>query len=182
MSTQIFIQPNVNNFLSKIFTQTADSPPATDTVERTLIGTGIGSLAIPANGFSVGDSFSVTMGGHISSANNQDLRIRVLSGLVILGDTGIITMPATTNKHWSLEIRFTIRAIGSAGVAAIASFGQFTYSKNASNAYEGSDFSIINNTTFDTTVLNSLKILASWGTINPSNSIYSEICTLYKTH
>ena len=41
---------------------------------------------------------------------------------------------------------------------------------------------IINNTTFDTTVLNTLVITAQWNTNNAGNSIYSEIFTLNKTY
>ena len=108
--------------------------------------------------------------------------MRVKSGSVLLADSGQITMPSITSKHYEISINFTIRALGAAGVAAIASGGQFTYSKNASNAFEGADFSIVNNTTFDTTVLNTLNITAEWGAADPLNAIYSEILTLYKTY
>lgn len=181
MSTQIFLQPLITG-LTGLYAQTANSIPVTGITSASLIDGGVGTLTVPANGFVVGDSFSVTMGGHISAVNNDTLRIRVVSGAVILGDTGSITMPNITNKHWQLEIRFTVRALGAAGVASIASFGQFTYSKNASNAYEGGDFSIINNTTFDTTTSNTLDITAVWSSANPGNSIYSESFVLYKIH
>ena len=111
MSTQINIL-NANSFtiIGGLYAQTANSTPVTGTtVETTLIDGGVGSLTVPANFFKVGDSFSVTMGGHISSVNNDTLRIKVKSGSVILGDTSTITMPQCTDKHWNLEIRFTIR-------------------------------------------------------------------------
>jgi hypothetical protein len=75
-----------------------------------------------------------------------------------LGDSGAITLPSITTKHWDLILQFTIRQIGIAGVASIVTSGQVTYSKNASNAFEGADFSIINNTTFDTTTSNTFDI------------------------
>jgi len=184
MSTQINIL-NANSFtiIGGLFAQTADSLPITGTTtETTLLDGGVGSLTVPANFFKVGDSFSVTMSGHISSVNNNTLQIRVKSGSVVLGDTGAITMPSTTNKHWNLEIRFTIRTIGAAGVASIASFGQFNFSKNASNAFEGADFSIINNTTFDTTISNTLNITAQWSSNNAGNNIYSESFILTKIY
>jgi hypothetical protein len=141
---------------------------------------GVGSLSVPANSFNVGDSFSISMGGVVSSVNNNTLRIRVKTDSIILGDTGLITMPSTTNKKWDLEIRFTVRQIGSAGVASIACFGQLTYSKDASNAFEGADFSTVNNSTFNTTISNILNITAQWGTASTSNSIYSENFILSK--
>jgi hypothetical protein len=166
-----------------LFAQTVNSTPVTGTVsELSLIRTGVGTLTVPANSFKVGDSFHATLAGHMSSANNQTLHLRVKAGGIILADTGVITnIPTITNRHWVLDINFTIRTIGAAGTASIASAGLFTYSKNASNAFEGADFSIINSSTFNTTISNTLEITAQWGSTNASNSIYSEVFTLYKT-
>jgi hypothetical protein len=166
-----------------LFAQTGNATAITNTVtETTLVNGGVGSLSIPANAFNVGDSFSVSMGGVVSSANNNTLRVRVKAGSIVLGDTGLITMPSTTNKKWDLEVRFTVRQIGAAGVASIACFGLLTYSKDASNAFEGADFSTVNNSTFNTTVPNTLNITAQWGTASTSNSIYSESFILNKTY
>jgi hypothetical protein len=166
-----------------LYAQTANSIPVTGTTtETTLIDGGVGSFTVPANGFKVGDSFAVNMGGHISSVNNNKLEIRIKSGSVVLADTGLITMPNITNKHWDLQVRLTVRTLGVAGVASIASFGLFTYSKNASNAFEGSDFSIVNNTTFNTTIINTLDITAQWSSNNVGNSIYSESFILNKIY
>lgn len=166
-----------------LFTQTVSSTPVTaTTVPGSLIGTGVGTLSVPASAFQVGDSFRAAFEGHISAKNNDTLRIVVKTGSVILADTGAITMPGITNRHWSLWIDFTIRTTGIATVASIASGGQFTYMKNASNAFEGNAFSIINNTTFDTTVSNTLEVTAQWSSNSNLNSIYSEIFTLTKTY
>lgn len=168
---------------SGLFTQTANGPTVTaTTTESTIIGTGVGSLTIPANIFQVGDSFRVDIMGHISAKNNDTIRIRVKAGSILLGDTGVVTMPNITSKHFDMSLNFTIRSLGAAGVASIASGGQFTYSKNASNAFEGSDFSLVNNTTFDTTISNTLNITVEWSSTSALNSIYTEILTLYKTY
>lgn len=175
MATTINIDkfPKTNNF--GLFAQTANSVPITNTaVETSLIGGGVGSLTVPANGFQVGDSFVASMGGVISSRNNEQLRLQVRSNGVILGDTGLITMPQTTNQNWELQVRFTIRTVGAATVASISSFGQFTYSKDAANIFEGSGFSVIENTLFNTTILNTIDITAVWGTDHPENRIYSD--------
>lgn len=169
--------------LYSLFAQTVSSTPVTaTTVPGSLIGTGVGTLSVPANAFQVGDSFRASFEGHISAKNNDTLRIVVKTGSVILADTGVITMPNITNRHWSLWIDFTVRTTGIATVASIASGGQFTYMKNASNAFEGSLFSIINNTTFNTTVPNTLQVTAEWSSTSAQNSIYSEVFTLYKTY
>jgi hypothetical protein len=166
-----------------LFAQTANSATVTNTtVETSMLGTGVGTLSVPANGFSVGDSFSGRLVGHISSRNNGTIRIKVKSGSAILGDTGLLTMPQTTNKHYNIDLNFTIRTIGAAGVASIVTGMVFTYSKDASNAFEGSDASIINSTTFDTTISNTLDITVQWGSADPLNSIYSEYFTLNKVY
>jgi hypothetical protein len=166
-----------------LYTQTASSTPVTNTLtETSLLDGGLGSLSIPADGFNVGDSFHAILTGHISSVNNHTLTIRIKSGSVIFATTGAITMAGTTGKHWKLEVFFTVRTIGAAGVASIATGGAFMYTKNASTNFEGINFSTENTTTFDTTISNTLSITAQWGTANAGDSIYSEIFTLNKTY
>jgi len=200
-------KPSTTNY--GLFTQTAKSVPVTNsTTEQSLIyvnfeqrvinGGGvvesmscmdpelrnygsIGSLTVPANAFKIGDSFRAVLTGHISSVNNHTLHIRIKTDSIVLADTGVITMPATTGKHWKLDVDFTVRAIGPSGVAAIASGGSFIYTKDASNAFEGINFSTETTTGFDTTISNTLAITAQWGTASASDSIYSEIFTLTKT-
>jgi hypothetical protein len=169
--------------LSNLYTQTASSTPVTNTTtETSLLDGGLGSLSIPADGFNVGDSFHAILTGHISSVNNHTLTLRIKAGSVVLATTGAITMAGTTGKHWKLEMFFTVRAIGAAGVASIATGGAFMYTKDASTNFEGINFSTENTTTFDTTISNTLSITAQWGTANAGDSIYSEIFTLNKTY
>ena len=166
-----------------LFSQTSNGPTVVaTTTESSIRGTGVGSLSVPSNGFSVGDSFSVRIVGHISSKNNDTIRIRVKTGSVVLGDSGLITMPQTTGKHYTIDSNFTIRQIGVAGVASIVTGLVFTYSKDASNAFEGSDFSTINNSTFDTTTNNTLDITVQWGSTDAQNSIYTEYFVLNKVY
>lgn len=165
-----------------LFSQTASSAPITNTtVETSLLDGGVGTLSVPPNGFSVGDSFLAIMTGFLNSANNQQLEIRIRSNGSLLADTGIITLNTATNRDFNLQIYFTIQAIGGAGVASVVTGGNFAYTKNASTTLEGTAFSTRNNTTFDTTVLNTLVISAQWGASNPNNIIYSDIFTLTKT-
>ena len=174
---------NPNRFLSGLYTQTGSSASITNTLlEKSLLNTGIGSLSIPANGFQVGDSFHAVLTGHISSVNNHRLEIRVKTGATVLATTDHIIMGGTTNKHWKLELFFTVRTIGASGVASIVTGGSFMYTKDASTAFEGANFSTEVFTGFDTTIPNTLAITAQWDTANVGNSIYSEIVTLTKTY
>ena len=186
MSTSIYIDNYAQNpygYLSRLYTQTNSSTPVTNTTtETSLLDGGLGTLTVPANMFKVGDSFHAVATGHIASVNNHTLQIKIKAGSVILADTGAIIMAGSTNKHWKLEVDFTIRAIGASGVAKIATGGIFFYTKDASNAFEGTNFSTETTTGFDTTVSNTLAITAQWGTASAGDSIYSEIFTLNKTY
>lgn len=164
-----------------LFAQTANSTPITNTTtETTLLDGGIGTLSVPANGFKVGDSFRADLGGNISTINNHTIRIRIKAGAIILGDSGVQTLPNISNAVWSLSLNFTIRAIGGAGVASIFTLGNFLYVKSANGTSEGFGFNTINNTTFDTTISNTLNITAEWGQADPTDNIYTESFVLNK--
>jgi hypothetical protein len=166
-----------------LYAQTSNSIPITATsVESSLIGTGLGTLSVPANAFKVGDSFVAKLIGHITCVGTATIEIRIKSGSVILADTGVIALDTTTNKHWNIDVNFTIRSLGVAGVGSIASGGLFSYIKNSGLNFEGQDFSIINNTTFDTTITNTLNVTAQWNTNNAGNNIYSELFILNKIY
>ncbi len=166
-----------------LYAQTANSTPVTNTtVETTLINGGVGTLSVPANGFSVGDSFRAIMAGVLNTANNQTIRIRVKTGSIILLDSGAQPITNITNDVFSLNIDFTIRQLGAAGVASIVSLGTFHYVKTVNGVIEGFSFNTVNNTTFSTTVSNTLNITVQWGAANAGNSIYSDIFILNKTY
>jgi hypothetical protein len=187
MSTKITIDrysSNPSGFINRLYTQTSSSTPVAATaVERSLLDGGLGTLTIPANGFQVGDSFNGSLIGHLSCVGTATLQVRIKTASgILLADTGAMAMSASTDKHWKLDVNFTVRTLGAATVASIASGGLFAYTKNSGLNFEGVNFSIINNTTFDTTIANTLVITAQWNTNNAGNSIYSELFTLNKIY
>jgi hypothetical protein len=167
-----------------LFAQTANSTIITNTtVESSLINGGVGTLTVPANGFSVGDSFRAVFGGVINADNNQTIRIRVRAGSVLLLDSGLQNLGSSViNDVWSLNIDFTIRQIGAAGVASIVSLGSFHYTKTNNASVQGFGFNVVNNTTFDTTINNTLDVTVQWGAASTGNNIYSDIFILNKTY
>lgn len=170
-----------------LYNQTGSSIPFTGsagiTSSGSLIDGGVGTLSVPANGFLKGDAFSAVLSGYINCANNNDLEIRIKTDNTILADTGIMEIPQTTDKRWRLDINFSIRETGSAGTASIATSGIFHYRIDSAGQVEGQVFSLINSSSFDTTIPNSLEVEAVWGTdTDASSSIYSEIFTLSKTY
>lgn len=170
--------------LPGLFAQTADGGPVTATiVETTIIGPGVGTLTVPANTFQIGDSFTCALDGIISCISSGEIQIRIktLSG-ALLADTGIIDLAAATDKSWILSLYFTIRTLGTPGVASISSGGLFSYIRNGGTQFEGYVLSAVNNTTFNTTIDNTLVVTVQWNTNNVGNSILSRNFTLTKIY
>jgi hypothetical protein len=166
-----------------LFAQTTTSVGVSGIAEQSIVGTGVGTLSVPPNAFSIGDSFTSALDGTLSCLSSATLHIhvRTTSG-VLLADTGVITMAAATNKPWILTLFFTIRTLGGAGVASISSGGLFSYIRNGGTNFEGYVLSTLNTTTFDTTVINSLDVTAQWNTASTSNVISSTNFTLTKIY
>jgi hypothetical protein len=184
MSTQInILSANPYTITGGLFAQTANSTPITNTaVETSLINGGVGTLSVPANGFKIGDSFRVLTAGVLNAANNQTIRIRVKSGSIVLLDSTAQPITNITNDVFSLNVDFTIRQLGGAGVASIVTLGTFHYAKTSNATVQGFAFNVVNNTTFNTTISNTLNITVEWGAANVGNSIYSDIFILNKTY
>jgi hypothetical protein len=164
-----------------LFAQTGNSVAVSaTTVETTIIDGGIGTLSVPANGFSVGDSFRADFGGLLSAKNNDTIRIKVKAGSVILADSGTQTMTTAINDVFQFSINFTIRKIGAAGVAEIVALGVFHTTKQSNGSQTGFAFNTVNSTTFDTTISNTLNVTAQWSSNSALNSIYTDIFILNK--
>lgn len=166
-----------------IYAQTTLSTPIIyASGEASLIGLGVGSLVVPANSFKIGDSYLAKMCGRLTCANNEVLHIHVRSNGIIIIDALAYTLATTTDKYWDLSLDFTVTKIGGSTVAEIFSNGIFSYNKNASVSMEGTHFGQVSNTTFDTTIDNTLTITAQWITNNATNTIISQNFTLTKTY
>ena len=165
-----------------LYAQTALSTPiAATTVQKTLIGAGVGTLTVPANAFKVGDSFTAKLCGNLNNANNETIHIRVKSDGLVIADAGVFTLNLATGQHFELVIDFTVTQIGGIGVAQLFVNGQFSYNKNANTNIDGVNFALISNT-FDTTVNNTLNITAEWGSANINNSIQTQNFVLTKVY
>jgi hypothetical protein len=161
-----------------LYAQTVVSLTLTNTTtETSIVGTGVGSLTIPANHFVVGDSYHAKIGGEISAQNGDDITIRIKSGATVLATTGTISLSPTTGLGWECEIDFTIAAIGATG--SICTNGNFAYTRNT-GGLEGYVFQDVE--TFDSTVANTLDITAEWGQAKTQDQIHSANFVLHKTY
>ena len=161
-----------------LYAQTVVSATLTNTTtETSIVGSGVGSLSIPANHFVVGDSYHAKIGGEISAQNGDDITIRIKSGATVLATTGTIALSPTTGLGWECEIDFTIAAIGASG--SVCTNGNFAYTRNT-GGLEGYVFQDVE--TFDTTVANTLDITAEWGQAKTQDEIHSANFVLHKTY
>lgn len=160
-----------------LYSQTGNSISiSATTVESSLIGGGIGTLYIPANSLQPGISVHGHLSGVMSCVGTAEITIKIktLSG-VVLCDSGVLPLDAATDKHWDMDLYFTVRSAGVAGVASIISSGVFNYNKDFGANSNNFNFDTLNNTTFDTTITDILDITLQWNTNDSGNTIYSEI-------
>jgi len=170
-----------------LYSQTGSSAPVSGSASNfptsgSLLDGGVGTLTVPANGFKVGDSFQSKLAGKINISNGHTLDIQFKSDGITLVDTGEVTMAKSTDgQNWALDVTFIIQNTGSASVASILSTGQLTVRKDAAGETVTEIFSDINNTTFDTTIDNTLSVQAILDSACiASENIYSELFILYK--
>jgi len=171
-----------------LYSQTGSSVPITGITgistptSGSLLDGGTGTLTVPANGFQKGDTFHAKLAGKVNMANGHTLDIQFKADGSTLVDTGEISMPKTTdNRNWHLDINFIIRNTGTAGTASILSSGMFTVRKDAAGEVVSELFSFQNNTTFDTTISNTISIIGIMGpACTDTENIYSELFILNK--
>lgn len=161
-----------------LFAQTSDGVVVTNTqVETNIIGSGQGSLSVPANGFKAGDSFEAVLSGIISTENNHYLTIKAKSGSQILATTLGILMSHCANQPFQIRITFTIKSIGVNG--EISTFGSFTYNNNQ---VELKGVMFTDTEVLNTTVQNTLQVTAQWSQTDTHDSIQCKNFTLHKTY
>jgi len=176
----------INRVNSGFFAQTGDSTTVSGTTdELTLLGSGVGSISVPANTFQIGDSYALNMGGKLrTNGAGQSITIRIdaISGSsrVELATTGVLALDnLNALRDFVLEVEFTIRNTGGPGTASLMTSGYFDYVKNNGDL-EGKLFSSLESTNFDTTVTKTLDITVQWSAADTDNQIYSHIAILRK--
>ena len=169
---------DVTGATNGMYAQTVVSSTITNTTaETSIVGSGVGSLSVPADIFVVGDSFHAKIGGIISAQNGDEITINIKTGATTLATTGLISLEAVTSLGWEMEMDFTIASIGAAG--DMCTNGNFAYNRNT-GSLEGFVFQDVQ--PIDTTVSNTLDITITWNQAKTQDQIYSANFVLYKTY
>ena len=161
-----------------LYAQTVVSATVTNTTtETSIVGSGVGSLTVPADTFLRGDSYHAKIGGVISALNGDDITINIKTGATILATTGAISLSPVTALGWELELDFTIASLTATG--SMCTNGNFAYNRDT-GSLEGFVFQDVQ--TIDTTIANTLDITVTWGQAKTQDQIYSANFVLYKTY
>lgn len=153
---------------------------------QSLFGpTGVGTLTVVANGWAVGTTGSIKIGGVLTVPNNADYAIRITggNGTVELWNSGPQQFAAAvTDQYWEIELEFTIRELGNTAVQNLGFNGSFRYLTDGNNM-EG--LSIVPPTSdqgadFDTTVAQTFGVEMQLSTIGSGvNTHVASLSTLY---
>jgi len=162
-----------------LYSQTANSSTINTTGEQSIVGSGVGSLSIPADAFVVGDSFHAKIGGVLNATGGggrSELIVKIKAGATVLATTGVFDLDNANNQGWECELDFTITEIGATGT--ICTNGNFAYVKDNDRKVSGYIFQDVQ--TIDTTAANTLDITIEWNVLNGGDDIYSANFVLYK--
>lgn len=168
-----------------VFMQTVNGPVVTATaVETEVLGTGVGTLKSPPGGLNALASFKFDISGNFSANNGDTLTMRLVSNFTttpILLSSIIVDLETTTNEFFELEADFAVRTLGVAGVASVATSFDFTFNRNIGGEFVGQRAVDINDTTFDTTIVNEIGVTAQFSSANASNSIETVVANFSRT-
>lgn len=170
----------INEWLNAtIFSQTASATVANTVTETALLGTGRGTLVLPASFFVVGK----TLRGNIQGFMGDDvtpstIRIQVkLNSTTILDTTATTLLAITGSRRFELEFDITNRTTGVSGT--IFSQGLFKYFRDNTTEEKIAMLNTSTNT-IDTTIAQTLSVTVIWGSANINNTITSTNFNLTK--
>ena len=171
---QTFVAGIEQTLTGVIFTQTADQDIDDTTTETTMFGTGVGTLTLPANFWTVGKTIRFEIHGDFADTGNPTTEIQVYLDAVSLIDSGAITLSGLGGtEEWECHVIMTCRSVGANG--SIETIIDWEYeTTTGSSPIERLDVAG-KLTTIDTTQADVLDATFQWGTANAANVFKSEV-------
>lgn len=152
-----------------LFTQTTSVTVANTVTETTLIGSGIGTVTLPANYGQTGKTLLLEGFGYHSAAAAPTIRVRIYKGATLLLDTGVGNSGNSTNALIQIRAQITWRSTTSVSA-------QGFYQEEGTGT--PNNFQMVNTApvTVNATA-EALNITVTWGTASASNTItLSNLC------
>lgn len=155
-----------------LYVATASGTVASTTSETTIIGSGVGSLTLPANFLTVGKALRVrVLGVWGTTIVAPTINIKFKLGSTVIVATGAVTAPTSLSNQWfEVIVELTCRTTGASGT--VIAQGAFLNAEASATfvafAYPMSETST---NTVDTTGTLAVDVTATWGTSNAANTI-----------
>ena len=174
----------INNLtaVGGVYAGTSDGTLINNTVEQSVLpATSVGSLSIPADGFSVGDSFHCVVAGDCSFENKDEIQIKLKENGNILAQTPVFAVEDANagDNAFEIEIDFTIRSIGATG--SIATNFDFTYNKDGTDSKDFRGTRSMDVQPINTTTASTLEITVQFPT-NVASSLQTRLFRLQKVY
>jgi len=152
-----------------LFSQTANVTVANTTTETTLVGSGVGSLSLPANFFTVGRTIRIRAMGSFGYTATPTVLLRVYAGATNIGGTGAMTLTgAAALNVWKFDAIYTLIALSVANNMYGMVNAEWWLASSGANQISGGTAVA---TTFDQTLAATLDFKVVWGTANVLNTI-----------
>lgn len=178
-ASSVAISGSGGNGSGPLFTSTASATVANTAVETSLIGSGVGSLTLPANFFSAGTSLRVSVAGVFGTkATPGTIRIRLKLGSTVILDTGAVTpADSITNEEWQLQTLITCRTAGATGT--VIANATVPHGDGSTAALFGWRMVNTSTITVDTTATQTVAMTALWSTADTANTISTTNFEMY---
>lgn len=160
-----------------IFSQTADKTFNTTAAETSMVGTGVGTVTLPANFWAPGKTVRLTGMGYLADTGTPTFTLKVKIGSVVVFNSGAITMPTLTgNQFLYIKAVLTCRTTGATGTVFCTIEA---YCNNGATAVQSFNGTVNTATsTVDTTASAALDVTGTWGTANASNAATTNTFTV----
>lgn len=155
-----------------LFTQTANVNVNNTVTETTLLGSGIGTLTLPASFLVSGKTLRIKASGFLGTTGTPTLQLRVRLGGAsgtLVGDSTAATLGSgLSNRQWSLEIMITCRGVNSVFAQGLSFLPTTTSTPLSSTVVEMTNTGTNGPTTGSSNVV---AVTCTWGTASGSNTI-----------
>lgn len=169
---QVYVDGIEQTLQGCIFTQTSDQTIANTTTETTLIGSGVGTVTLPANFWVAGKTVRIKAYGKYSTdpmlSGNETVKVKIGS-TTISTNSGISFGLMETDSYWEAEVIITCRTTGVSGT--VYSQGLFSYQVTGSTRLTSDPLKNSATDTIDTTASAALNLTFQWPTADAGDTI-----------
>ena len=144
--------------------------------------TSVGSLTVPANGFSVGDSYHLVVAGDCDFFNNDTVQITLRYDGTNLAQSTVFAVENAngSNNVFEIEADFTIRSIGATG--SVHTSGEFTYNKDSTDSKDFRGIRFNDTQVIDTTATATLDVLFQFVSRPGGSTLQTQLFRLGKVY